>query len=179
MSEDFHRERKVPHVGTYRRELPVSVERLYENAIDWEHLPYLHRNSFAHIEYADAGVWGFRTRVWPQPYDERRSVLIELKLDRELRRWITSTLDGPGTGTEVWTHAFSLAERQTLVGVDFFVPGCRRCIQTSGRLGLQDRRSDGRQGLGRSMRWGAGPIRPHLVHRDAAEERIALNWRLQ
>ena len=123
MSEDFHRERKVPHVGTYRRELPVSVERLYENAIDWEHLPYLHRNSFAHIECADAGVWGFRARVWPQPYNERRSVVIEQRLDRELRRWITSTIDGPGTGTEVWTHAFSLAERQTLVVVDFFVPG--------------------------------------------------------
>ena len=123
MSEDFHRERKVPHVGTYRRELPVSVERLYENAIDWEHLPYLHRNSFAHIECADAGVWGFRARVWPQPYNERRSVVIELKLDRKLRRWITSTLDGPGTGTEVWTHAFSLGERQTLIVVDFFVPG--------------------------------------------------------
>src|SRR6516162_6963920 len=123
MSEDFDRERMVPHVGTYRRELPVSIERLYENAIDWEHLPYLHRNSFAQIECADAGVWGFRARVWPQPYNERRSVVIELKLDRKLRRWITSTLDGPGTGTEVWTHAFSLAERQTLVVVDFFIPG--------------------------------------------------------
>ena len=116
-------ERAVPHVGTYRRELPVSLERLYENAVDWEHLPYLHRSSFARIECADAGAWGFQARVWPQPYDERRSIVIELRLDRELRRWITSTLDGPGTGTEVWTHAFSLAERRILVVVDFFVPG--------------------------------------------------------
>ena len=123
MSEDFHRERMVPHSGTYRRELPVSIGRLYENAIDWAHLPYLHRNSFAQIECADAGVWGFRARVWPQPYNERRSVVFELRLDPELQRWITSTLDGPGTGTEVWTHAFSLAECQTLVVVDFFVPG--------------------------------------------------------
>ena len=123
MSEDYRYERRVPHVGTYGRELPVSIERLYENAIDWEHLPYLHRNSFAKIECVNAGIWGFRARVWPQPYNERRSIMIELRLDRELRRWITSTLDGPGTGTEVWTHAFSLAERQTLVVVDFFVPG--------------------------------------------------------
>jgi nitrite reductase/ring-hydroxylating ferredoxin subunit len=123
MSEEFHRERMVPHVGTYRRELPVSIERLYENTIDWEHLPYLHRSSFARIEYADSGLWGFRARVWPQPYSNQRSILIELQLDRDLRRWITSTIDGPGTGTEVWTHAFSLAERRTLVVVDFFVPG--------------------------------------------------------
>lgn len=132
MSENFRRERIVPHAGTYRRELPVSIERLYENAIDWEHLPYLHRNSFAQIECADAGAWGFRARVWPQPYNERRSVVIELRLDRELRRWITSNLYGPGTGTEVWTHAFSLAERQTLVVVDFFVPG----VDEARRMGI-------------------------------------------
>ena len=70
MSQESRRERMMPHVATYRRELPVSIERLYENAIDWEHLPYLPRSSFAHIECAEAGVWGFRTRIWPQPYNE-------------------------------------------------------------------------------------------------------------
>jgi nitrite reductase/ring-hydroxylating ferredoxin subunit len=116
-------DRKVPHLGTYRRELPVSVERLYENAIDWEHLPYLHRTSFARIECIEAGEWGFRARVWSQPYEERRMFIIELKLDRDCRRWITSTLDGPGRGNEVWTHAFPVGERETHIVVDFFAPG--------------------------------------------------------
>ena len=114
---------RVPHVGTYRRELPVSLERLYENAIDWEHLPYLHRLSFTRIERIDSGDWGFCARVWTRPYEEQRGFVLELKLDRDCRRWITRTLEGPGTGTEIWTHAFSLAERTTLVVVDFFVPG--------------------------------------------------------
>jgi phenylpropionate dioxygenase-like ring-hydroxylating dioxygenase large terminal subunit len=116
----------VPHVGTYRRELPVSVERLYENAIDWEHLPYLHRTSFARVECLDAGPWGFRARVWGQPYDERREFTIELKLDRECRRWITSTLEGPGRGSEIWTHAFPIGDRETHIVVDFFVPEVSR-----------------------------------------------------
>lgn len=118
-------DRRVPHLGTYRRELPVSLERLYENAIDWEHLPYLHKTSFARIECARAGPSGFLARVWPQPYDEGRSFVIELKLDRELHRWITSTLEGPGAGTEIWTHAFRLGKRRTFVVVDFFVPGLK------------------------------------------------------
>jgi nitrite reductase/ring-hydroxylating ferredoxin subunit len=122
MSEDIRRERIV-HAATYRRELPVSIERLYENTIDWEHLPYLHRTSFSRIECIEAGEWGFRARVWTQPYDERRSFVIELRLDRELRRWITSTLDGPGVGSEIWTQAHVLGGQQTLVLVDFFVPG--------------------------------------------------------
>lgn len=114
---------RVPHIGTYRRELPVSLERLYENAIDWEHLPYLHRTSFAKIECIDAGEWGFRARVWGQPYRERRGFVIELKLSREYQRWITSELEGPGAGSEIWTHAFPAGERSTTVLVDFFVPG--------------------------------------------------------
>jgi nitrite reductase/ring-hydroxylating ferredoxin subunit len=114
---------RVPHVGTYRRELPVSLERLYENAIDWEHLPYLHRSTFSRIEPIDSGDWGFRARVWTHPYEEQRAFVIELRLDRDCRRWITRTLEGSGTGTEIWTHAFSLAQRTTLVVVDFFVPG--------------------------------------------------------
>lgn len=114
---------RVPHVGTYRRELPVSLERLYENAIDWEHLPYLHHSSFSRIERIESGDWGFRARVWTHPFEEQRGLVIELKLDRDCRRWITRTLAGSGTGTEIWTHAFSLAERTTLVVVDFFVPG--------------------------------------------------------
>jgi nitrite reductase/ring-hydroxylating ferredoxin subunit len=114
---------RVPHVGTYRRELPVSLERLYENAIDWEHLPYLHRSSFSRIEPIESGDWGFRARVWTHPFEEQRGLVIELKIDRDCRRWITRTLEGSGIGTEIWTHAFSLAERTTLVVVDFFVPG--------------------------------------------------------
>jgi nitrite reductase/ring-hydroxylating ferredoxin subunit len=123
MSEVSHHERKVPHAGTYHRELPVSIERLYENAIDWEHLPYLHRSTFSRIECIEAADWGFRARTWTQPYDEGRSFVIELRLDRELRRWITTTLDGPGTGTEIWTHAFAVGEYRTDIVVDFFVPG--------------------------------------------------------
>ena len=123
MSADSYRERIVPYAGTYQREMPVTLERLYENAIDWEHLPYLHRSSFSRIDCIEAGEWGFRARAWAQPYDERRSFVIELRLDRELRRWITTTLDGSGAGTEIWTHAFALGEQRTQVIVDFFVPG--------------------------------------------------------
>jgi nitrite reductase/ring-hydroxylating ferredoxin subunit len=113
----------IPHAATYSRELPVSIERLYENAIDWEHLPYLHRSTFSRIECIEAADWGFRARTWTQPYDERRSFVIELRLDRKLRRWITTTLDGPGRGTEIWTHAFAMGDRRTDIVVDFFVPG--------------------------------------------------------
>ena len=109
----------LPHVGTYRRVLPVSLERLYENALDWEHLPHVHASSFTEIEIEDAGPWGWRA-VTKTSRDER--LVLELRLDRECRRWITRTLEGANAGSEIWTHAFAISARRTDIVVDFFVP---------------------------------------------------------
>ena len=50
------------HVGSYRRRLPVNLVRMYENALDWEHLPHLHGVSFSALELLDAGAWGWRAK---------------------------------------------------------------------------------------------------------------------
>jgi len=110
----------VPHVGTYRRVLPVSLERMYENALDWEHLPYVHASSFRSIRCEEAGSWGWRAAV-ENGRGERST--IELRLDRPLRRWITRNLEGPNVGAEIWTHAFPLGSHRVDINVDFFVPG--------------------------------------------------------
>lgn len=110
---------KLPHVGTYRRVLPVSLQRMYENALDWEHLPYVHADSFSSIECLDSGPWGWRCRVTGRA---GRDSVLELRLDRACRRWITRNLEGPNAGAEIWTHAFDIAERRVDIVVDFFVP---------------------------------------------------------
>jgi nitrite reductase/ring-hydroxylating ferredoxin subunit len=48
---------------------------------------------------------------------------LELRLDRDCRRWITRTLAGANAGSEIWTHAFAIAARRTDIVVDFFAPG--------------------------------------------------------
>ncbi|MGH7935270.1 MAG: Rieske (2Fe-2S) protein [Candidatus Binataceae bacterium] len=115
--------RRIPHIGTYRRELPVSIERMYENTLDWEHLPYLHASSFARIECRESGPWGWRAWVWSRTHPDGAPFLLELMLDLDCRRWITRTVEGRGVGTEIWTHAFAMGDRRTDVVVDFFVPG--------------------------------------------------------
>ena len=110
----------IDHLGTYTRTLPVSLERMYENALDWEHLPYLHDSSFTAIDCVDAGGWGWRARV-KDPAG--RESLLELRLDRDCRRWITRNLEGPNQGAEIWTHVFVTAPHQLDLVIDFFVPG--------------------------------------------------------
>ncbi|MEZ5551827.1 MAG: Rieske 2Fe-2S domain-containing protein [Pseudomonadales bacterium] len=109
----------LPHVGTYRRVLPVSLERLYENALDWEHLPFVHADSFRSIEVLDSGTWGWRALSESATGE---SMTLELRLDRRCRRWITRTLSGPNEGSEIWTHAFPFGPERVDIVVDFFVP---------------------------------------------------------
>jgi nitrite reductase/ring-hydroxylating ferredoxin subunit len=116
-------ESRLDHVGTYRRVLPVSLERMYENALDWEHLPYVHADSFTSIDCLDAGPWGWRARI---ATPAGASSCIELRLDRACRRWITRTLEGANAGSEIWTHAFPIESRRVDIVVDFFAPGVAR-----------------------------------------------------
>lgn len=109
----------IPHVGTYRRVLPVSLERMYENTLDWEHLPHVHALSFTDIRCEDAGPWGWRAWTTDQVGHE---ALIELRLDKKCRRWITRNLEGRGKGAEIWTHVFPISEQRVDIVVDFFVP---------------------------------------------------------
>ena len=79
---------------------------MYENAIDGEHLPWLHRTSFSHLEIIDKGSWGWRAKGNFVPKSFMNSMELELRLDREKNCWITRTTAGLGKGTEIWTHAF-------------------------------------------------------------------------
>ena len=104
---------------------------MYENALDWEHLPHLHGSSFASIACVDAGAWGWRART--RDHKDRES-LLELKLDRDRRRWITRNLEGPSMGAEIWTHVFVTAPRELDIVVDYFVPGVPE--DSRGKVGM-------------------------------------------
>lgn len=111
---------RVDHVGTYQRVLPVSLARMFENALDWEHLPFLHSSSFSAIDCVAAGPWGWRAKV----LDARgRESLLELRLDTTQRRWITRTLTGEFAGAEIWTYVLERGPREIEIVVDFHVPG--------------------------------------------------------
>ena len=112
----------VPLVATYTRELPVSIARMYENAIDGEHLPWLHRDTFATLEISESGDWGWRGTGHLHPKSFMTWMELELRLDRKNHRWITTTLRGLGKGNQVVTHAIPIAENRIKVVVDFYVP---------------------------------------------------------
>lgn len=135
---EFVKPQPLTRVAIYRRELSVSIERVWENVFDWEHLPWLHRTRFRSIERVASGPWGWRTWVGlhPQPADSSRSssplgiepertdpeILLELLVDRTRLQYVARTLEGPGANTEIWTRLEPHPEG-TGIEVQFLVPG--------------------------------------------------------
>ena len=124
--------RHLPLIGTYERDLPVTLARMFENALDWEHLPHMHADSFENIECIDAGPWGWHCNATLGGMASGQVVELELRLEPERQRWITRTLSGVGAGTEIWSHVYERAGGGLRVIVDFFMPD----VPEAGREGV-------------------------------------------
>ena len=89
-------------VAVYRRRVRASLERVWENVHDWEHLPWLHAGSFSRIDLVDSGPWGWRAMIDLEPATGS-ALELELVRDANADRYVARTLAGPGAGTEIWT----------------------------------------------------------------------------
>jgi len=126
-------------VATYERIVHASVARVWENVHDWEHLPWLHRDTFAHVALRDAGRWGWRAEVAMRGASPADPLDVELRIDGSAARYHTRTLAGPGTGTDIVTAVEPMAERATRIRVEFHVP--RVSAEHAGAVGEAFRRT--------------------------------------
>ena len=106
-------------VAVYRRRIGASLERVWENVRDWEHLPWLHRESFASIALEQEGASGWRARLGLR--GSALAIRLELVVENE-RRYVARTLEGPGAATEIWTRLDPVDARRTDIEVEFCVP---------------------------------------------------------
>lgn len=110
-------------IAVYRRSIRASLERVWENVLDWEHLPWLHSSSFTGVELLERHREGWRAWVLSPAAGEVRRSLVEVQLHRpELSYW-TRTVDGFGAGSAIRTRLSPASERCTEIDVGFFVPG--------------------------------------------------------
>ena len=107
-------------VGSYVRDLGAGVERLFENALDWEHLPHVHAGSFGSIALVEAGPAGWRATA---TLADGRPLDLSLDLDRQAGRWVTrNRLDGL-LASEIRSAAAATGPDSCRVSVTFHVAG--------------------------------------------------------
>lgn len=123
---DWESKDKLFFLGSYYREMDVSMDRMMENALDWEHLPHLHNSSFADLEKLDAGNWGWRAHLELPPKGSNNMQVVQLLLDIEKHYWVSTILTGFGEGSEIHTQAKVISEpgedERISVTVDFYFP---------------------------------------------------------
>lgn len=120
---DYSNLDSLTFLGSYQRVIPVNLNRMMENAYDWEHLPYVHAGNFSAIKLHSEGPWGWRAEV-TLPNETKQQ--LELLVDRQQHYWITRVLSGSGKGFEIHTQAMSLSveklEPKIDVNVSFYMP---------------------------------------------------------
>jgi nitrite reductase/ring-hydroxylating ferredoxin subunit len=110
----------LTRVGEYERTIRASPARIVENVLDWEHLPWLHRSSFAAVEPLDESPQGWRGRVVAR--GNPLAFVIDVRFDRPSRHYVSRSLEGLGEGTEIHTWLDPVAERATRIRVQFDTP---------------------------------------------------------
>ena len=108
--------------ATYHRTIHASLERIWENVLDWQHLPWLHRKSFAAIQLIDQTPAGWRARVTLAPASSERHAVIEIQTDVPHLRYWSRTLEGQGAGGEILTRLSPVSAHATDIVVEFWSP---------------------------------------------------------
>lgn len=105
----------LQQVAIYERQITASLARVWENVLDWEHLPHLHDASFNYCELDDAGRWGWR--VWSDPDHGGH---IELCVDKD--SYVARSYSTGGQFSEIWTHLRAQGDC-TDIRVEFYSSG--------------------------------------------------------
>ena len=116
---DYERIGSLCYLGCYRRRLPVNLNRMIENAYDWEHLPFVHQSSFDAIKLIDEGDWGWRAVATLRSSCVQH---LELLVDKEQSYWATTVLSGDAKGFEIHSRAEEVAADEIEVVIRFYWP---------------------------------------------------------
>jgi nitrite reductase/ring-hydroxylating ferredoxin subunit len=109
---------RLTEIGTYTRDLGAGLDRLIENALDWEHLPHVHRSSFASIAPIETGPSSWRAAA---TLGDGRTVDLSLELDRDAAGWITRTRIAGRIVGEIRSRAEATGADSCRVRVTFHV----------------------------------------------------------
>jgi hypothetical protein len=100
----------------------MRTGRIWENVLDWEHLPALHEIFFDDVALLEIGSWGWRVELTKAPGTTGRRMVVELRVDWANTRCCARTLAGDGAGTEIWTLLEALGPQRTAFEVRFYLP---------------------------------------------------------
>ena len=113
---------RLARVSTYERTVRASLDRVRENVLDWEHLPWLHPETFSHVRLLDCQRDGFRVESALRGAPAGELLQIDVRFEPSGLTYHSRTVEGRGAGTDIVTRLEVLDAHATGVAVEFLVP---------------------------------------------------------
>jgi hypothetical protein len=112
----------LTRVAVYRRTVTASLARVRENVLDWEHLPWLHRETFGHVRLLERRRDGFRAETARRGAAASAAFEIDVAFAPDGLTYHSRTVAGAGTGTDIVTRLEPRDRAATRIEVEFLVP---------------------------------------------------------
>jgi len=109
-------------VAVYRRVVRASLARVRENVLDWEHLPWLHRESFGHVRLVERRLDGWRAESSLPDGRPGDVFLLDVAFEADGLAYHSRTVEGRGAGTDIVTYLEPQGPCATRIAVEFLVP---------------------------------------------------------
>ncbi len=114
---------QLTRVAIYHRTVRASLARVRENVLDWEHLPWLHPETFAHVRLLERRPDGMRVESSLHGAGGGEAFRIDVAFEPGGLVYHSRTLDGRGAGTDIVTRLEPEGPDSTRIAVEFLVPG--------------------------------------------------------
>jgi phenylpropionate dioxygenase-like ring-hydroxylating dioxygenase large terminal subunit len=118
----MQRPMSVISVATYRRRIAASLARVRENVLDWEHLPWLHRETFGHVRLLERRPAGWRAESSLREARAAGVFVVDVAFEPDGLTYHSRTIEGRGAGTDIVTRLEPDGADATRIAVEFLVP---------------------------------------------------------
>jgi len=112
----------LTRVAVYRRLVAASIPRVRENVLDWEHLPWLHPETFAHVRLLERRGDGMRVESSLRGAGSGNLFQIDVAFEPGGLTYHSRTIGGRGSGTDIVTRLEPEGPHATRIAVEFLVP---------------------------------------------------------
>jgi hypothetical protein len=112
----------LARVAVYDRMVRASLARVRENVLDWEHLPWLHRETFGHVRLLERRADGWRAESSLRDGRPGDVFLLDVAFEPDGLTYHSRTVAGRGAGTDIVTHLEPQGPGATRVAVELLAP---------------------------------------------------------
>lgn len=113
---------KLLKIAGYKRHINSNHERMFENVLDWEHLPHLHSRTFSSINLLAKGekTLKFEVGLWPAIFGLKQTIRLQACKLRGI--WNVRVISGFMQGLIIRSCVSPETPEGFEVRIDFYIP---------------------------------------------------------